>query len=286
MQDWDKEFKFYNGIIGKGILVSKGGCMYPHAQYCTVSDGKTRKAYQYAAAAFYGIKSLGDQTTRNSLGWPNGSELSHLCHHHKCCNPAHVQTQPVWRNRKRNYCGFCGECDCGNEPACLGKYTPYSPMAPEDLCQSVEEVTPFRRTLCRTDTMAPSHPAELVVNIHLVTSQVQAALASTFARFPIRLMTASEKATVAEKAKKRLAITTARAKKRAVPASKETNKMKRQQKGEKQAYRAARKAAQRAAKALALRQCQLHSLQAPDQYDAIKSAAEGAYLKHLQLPAE
>ena len=116
--------------------------------------------------------------------------------------------------------------------------------------------------------------------------QVQVALDSTFAEFSIRMMNAAEKAAVAKEADKRRQRIEKRAAKRSAPASKETNKMKRQQKGEKQAYRAARKAAQRAAKALALRQCQLRSLQAPDQHEAIKTAAEDAYLKHLQLSAE
>lgn len=123
------------------MQVSKDGCIYPHPRYCTSGDGDKRKAHQRAMLGLMGVKTAGQQNVMDEqTGWPNWAEASHLCHHHKCCNPLHLQLQAAWQNRRRNYCGDSGHCDCGSQPPCLLRYSSDNPMRPEDLCSSAEEV--------------------------------------------------------------------------------------------------------------------------------------------------
>lgn len=125
--------------------------MYPHPRYCTPGDGDKRKAYQRAMLGLVGIRTQpgSQQAYVDSRRWPIWAEISHLCHHHKCCNPLHLVVEPCWRNRRRNYCGDSGQCDCGAAPRCLSRYTAESPAQPEDLCDSVEAV---RTILSKTTT--------------------------------------------------------------------------------------------------------------------------------------
>ena len=129
-------------ILNKGVQISKDGCIYPHPRYCTSGEGDKRKAYQRVMLALMGVRTTGKQdTVDEQTGWPNWAETSHYyCHHHKCCNPLHLQLQPAWRNRRRNYCGSSGQCDCSSQPPCHLRYSSSCPMQPEDLCSSVEEV--------------------------------------------------------------------------------------------------------------------------------------------------
>lgn len=146
-QEWNVHYARLKKIFNKGMLVGKGGCMYPHPRFCSPSEGDKKKAHQRSVAVFTGlvITRLGtkEDVTFNDFGWPDYAELSHICHHHKCCNPEHVQAQPCWRNRKRNYCGHEGECDCGQIPSCLFRYENDSPMELGDLCSTSEEVRGF-----------------------------------------------------------------------------------------------------------------------------------------------
>jgi hypothetical protein len=132
-------------VLRKGVLVtSDTGCMIPHPQYCSHGGNHRNKAYQRCCRFFYGIApdagtSAGRQT--NSFGWDETLEASHLCHRRECLNPAHIVFEPAWQNRKRNYCGFHGECDCGNTPKCLRRYA-YAAIDVKDteLCSDEIEV--------------------------------------------------------------------------------------------------------------------------------------------------
>lgn len=114
-------------MLRKGVLVtSDTGCIIPHPQYCTHGGNHKNGAYQRCCRFFYGIApDAGTSAGRltNSFGWDETLEASHLCHRRECMNPAHIVFEPTWQNRKRNYCGFHGECDCGNTPKCLRRYT-------------------------------------------------------------------------------------------------------------------------------------------------------------------
>jgi Zinc-binding loop region of homing endonuclease len=141
MQAAREDFNILRKIFNKGVQVSKDGCIYPHPRYCTSGEGDKRKAYQRVMLGLMGVKTVGEQNkVDEQTGWPIWAEISHLCHHHKCCNPLHLQLQAAWLNRRRNYCGDSGHCDCGSQPPCQLRYSSDNPMQPQDLCSSVEEV--------------------------------------------------------------------------------------------------------------------------------------------------
>ena len=143
-----EDFNALRKILNKGVQVSKDGCIYPHPRYCTPGDGDKRKAYQRVMLGLMGVRTVGQHDKADEqTGWPNWAEISHFfCHHLKCCNPLHLTVEPAWRNRRRNYCGDTGQCDCNSQPPCHLRYSSGCPMQPDDLCSSTEEV---RRPLKR-----------------------------------------------------------------------------------------------------------------------------------------
>lgn len=156
MQAAREDFNILRKIFNKGVQISKDGCIYPHPRYCTSGDGDKRKAHQRVMLGLMGVKTVGGQDKADEqTGWPNWAEISHICHHHKCCNPLHLQIQAAWRNRRRNYCGHSGQCDCGSQPPCRLRYSSSSPMQPEDLCSSAEEVS-------RPLNMPAQYPSEVI----------------------------------------------------------------------------------------------------------------------------
>lgn len=104
----------------KGFLLHDCGCLVPHANYWFVNRGNPEAA-SCASKALNGCVARRQQQT-NELGWPLEEQYSHLCHNSSCCSPAHVVVEAAWKNRKRNYCGLSGACDCGMEPSCVLPY--------------------------------------------------------------------------------------------------------------------------------------------------------------------
>ena len=150
--EWTKAYDQLANALRKGVFVTEQGCIIPHRRWCTKGDGvgSGQKGYQLMGTVVYGFapngqppagvtlppgwsvaKSEGkaaeeNRTLRllNALGWDSTLEASHLCHNHQCIHPLHLIFEPAWRNRKRNYCGSQGQCDCGQTPQCLQPYTP------------------------------------------------------------------------------------------------------------------------------------------------------------------
>lgn len=151
--DWNKAYDLLANVLRKGVFVTPQGCIIPHQRWCTKGEGAGagQKGYQLVGTVAYGFTPSGqpphgitvpagwsiamskaDQATAenrklrllNALDWDSTLEASHLCHNHQCMNPLHIAYEPAWRNRKRNYCGIKGQCDCGQTPQCLQPYTP------------------------------------------------------------------------------------------------------------------------------------------------------------------
>ena len=151
--DWTKTYNLLATVLRKGVFVTEHGCIIPHYRYCTKGEGAGagQKAYQLMGTVVYGFTPTGQspdgitlpdgwstemseanraaETNRklrlfNALDWDSTLEASHLCHIHQCMNPLHIVYEPSWRNKKRNYCGIKGQCDCGQVPQCLRTYTP------------------------------------------------------------------------------------------------------------------------------------------------------------------
>lgn len=109
-------------IEKKGLRVTRFGCLIAH--YLHTPEAHHRTSAVSVAMKFFTGRSL-DPTkagSRNHLGWPEHEEYSHLCHNFSCCNPSHIVVERFWQNRKRNFCGLNGNCDCGMKPACLKPY--------------------------------------------------------------------------------------------------------------------------------------------------------------------
>ena len=150
---WNKSYDQLANALRKGVFITHRGCMIPHYRWCTKGEGigAGHKGYQLMASVVYGFAptgqipdgvtlpegwktamsetKLGTADTKqprllNALDWDSTLQASHLCHNHQCMNPLHIVYEPAWRNRKRNYCGSKGQCDCGQSPQCLLPYAP------------------------------------------------------------------------------------------------------------------------------------------------------------------
>ena len=151
---WNKAYDQLANVLRKGVFVTQQACIIPHYRWCTKGDGAGagQKGYQLMGTVVYGFAPSGQPPAGatvpagwsaakseakpgvaeenrklrllNALGWDSTLEASHLCHNHQCMHPGHLVYEPAWRNRKRNYCGYKGQCDCGQVPQCLQPYTP------------------------------------------------------------------------------------------------------------------------------------------------------------------
>lgn len=150
---WNAAYLLLANALRKGVFITQHGCIIPHYRWCTKGDGvgAGQKGYQLVGTVVYGFAPSGqppDEVTLppgwsaslsgtngtaednrkvrlfNAMDWDSTLEASHLCHNHQCMNPLHIVYEPSWRNRKRNYCGSKGQCDCGQQPQCLQPYTP------------------------------------------------------------------------------------------------------------------------------------------------------------------
>lgn len=109
-------------IEKKGFLVASDGCLIPHKVHWF--SGRARVVASTVACEIAHGR-LPDVCTRsqvNECGWPEDEEVSHLCHISACCNPNHLVIEAKWKNRRRNYCGYNGTCDCGMVPPCVKPY--------------------------------------------------------------------------------------------------------------------------------------------------------------------
>jgi len=132
----------YRAMERKGFRVTRDtGCLIPDEQYGTYQQGATLKGHQRTFAFFARwCPKQGSEAIRNQFGWPMNLQISHLCHRRSCCRVDHSVAEEQWRNLKRNYCGECGECDCGNPIKCLRRYQMQDQTDLPAFCQTVEEV--------------------------------------------------------------------------------------------------------------------------------------------------
>jgi hypothetical protein len=116
------DVNMWRSIEKKGFRVTVNGCLVPHKLHCFESHHRNTAAP--AALRFFKNSAVDHSMDgqRNALGWPCHQEYSHLCHCSQCCNPDHVVIEAFWKNRKRNFCGIDGHCDCGMVPPCLHPY--------------------------------------------------------------------------------------------------------------------------------------------------------------------
>jgi len=145
----------------KGFLVSKDGCIFPYGYYRETEKGGDKfKGHQRSSYFFHGRRP--DPTRRfNEHGWPCHEEVSHLCHRADCVRPDHLVVEEFWRNRKRNFCGFAGACDCGNRVRCLRTY--------RDPGRSKEAIAAARDASEAAELLAPlleRHPFRLLPRTH------------------------------------------------------------------------------------------------------------------------
>jgi len=108
----------------KGFLItSDSGCILPYEYYRASEKGRGHpfKGHQRACWFFYGRlpAKKNSPCPRNEFGWPSHEEVSHLCHRGDCVRADHIVMEEFWRNRKRNFCGSSGHCDCGNAVKCV-----------------------------------------------------------------------------------------------------------------------------------------------------------------------
>eukprot|EP00877_Chromochloris_zofingiensis_P008714 jgi/Chrzof1/4096/Cz13g20070.t1 len=132
----------YRTMERKGLRVTKDtGCLIPDEQYGIYQQGATVKGHQRSFAFFANwCPKQGISAIRNEFGWPMNLQISHLCHRRSCCRIDHLVAEEQWRNLKRNYCGFNGQCDCGNTLKCLRRYQMQDQSDLPEFCQSKEEV--------------------------------------------------------------------------------------------------------------------------------------------------
>lgn len=132
----------YRTMERKGFRVTKDiGCLIPDEQYGTYQQGAKVKGHQRSFAFFANwCPKQGDAAVRNEYGWPMNLQISHLCHRRSCCRIDHLVAEEQWRNLKRNYCGFGGECDCGSELKCLRRYQMQDQSDLPEFCSSKDEV--------------------------------------------------------------------------------------------------------------------------------------------------
>lgn len=115
----------YRVMERKGFrVVKETGCLIPDDLYSTYQEGSTLKGHQRSVGFFarFTPTSKDSFELRNEFGWPCTLQISHTCHRRKCCRIDHLIAEEQWRNLKRNYCGFHGVCDCGNEIPCIARY--------------------------------------------------------------------------------------------------------------------------------------------------------------------
>lgn len=114
--------KEWRSVEQYGFLILEDGCLIP-APCKREGANKTKKnAYDVAYRYFSGQTIERDDKAFDELGWPIGEQLSHLCHDNACCCYKCLIGEETWRNRKRNYCGRDGTCDCGMDPPCKKTY--------------------------------------------------------------------------------------------------------------------------------------------------------------------
>jgi len=132
----------YRTMERKGYRVTTDtGCLIPHEQYSTYQAGATLKGHQRTFEFFARWRpSKANTDARNEYGWPSSLQISHLCHRRGCCRPDHLIAEEQWRNQKRNFCGFGGQCNCGNEVKCLRRYTMDNQTDTPEFCLTKEEV--------------------------------------------------------------------------------------------------------------------------------------------------
>ena len=131
----------YRTMERKGFRVTKDlGCLIPDEQYGTYQQGATIKGHQRTFAFFaHWCPQQTPQAIRNEYGWPMNAQISHLCHRRSCARVDHLICEEQWRNLKRNYCGFAGNCDCGNPLQCLRRYQMDNQSELPDFCDTREE---------------------------------------------------------------------------------------------------------------------------------------------------
>jgi Zinc-binding loop region of homing endonuclease len=130
----------YRTMERKGFRVTKDtGCLIPHEQYCTYQQGATVKGHQRTFGFFAHWQPKGG-SLRNQFGWPVTPQISHLCHRRSCCRVDHLLAEEQWRNLKRNFCGYGGTCDCGNEIKCIKRYSMLDQEDEPAFCATEEEV--------------------------------------------------------------------------------------------------------------------------------------------------
>lgn len=131
----------YRTMERKGFRVTKDiGCLIPEEQYSTYQGGATRKGHQRSFEFFGHWCPTQDDTMRNEYGWPMGLQISHRCHRRSCARVDHLLAEERWRNLKRNYCGFNGDCDCGSVVKCLRRYQMEAQSDTPEFCTTEEEV--------------------------------------------------------------------------------------------------------------------------------------------------
>lgn len=133
----------YKTMERKGFKVTKDcGCLIPDDQYSTQQQGSTVKGHQRAVGFFSRFVPSADDNfgLRNEFGWPCTLQISHKCHRRKCCRIDHLIAEEQWRNLKRNYCGFGGECDCGSDIPCVRRYQPTNFAEMPEFCTTQDEV--------------------------------------------------------------------------------------------------------------------------------------------------
>jgi len=117
----------FRSLERKGFLVTRDGCIYSSEYLWKTTAGSSfQKGHRASVQFFTGNlpkrQKEGEPKRTNQHGWPNHEEVSHLCHRHACIRPDHLVIEEYWRNRKRNYCGVDGHCDCGQVPPCVRTY--------------------------------------------------------------------------------------------------------------------------------------------------------------------
>jgi len=114
--------KPYTTMENKGYFVTTDGCILPYVYFRKSNEqGHKLRGHQRSSRYFHGRSPLKDRPV-NEHGWPCSEEVSHLCHRADCIRPDHLVIEEFWKNRKRNFCGANGTCDCGNQVRCVRTY--------------------------------------------------------------------------------------------------------------------------------------------------------------------
>lgn len=133
----------YRKMERKGFRVTADtGCLIPEEQYSTYQQGAAVKGHQRSFqffARWSPASATGAEVLRNEFGWPMFPQISHLCHRRSCCRIDHLIAEEQWRTLKRNYCGFYGRCDCGNDIKCIRRYQMEAQADTPVFCQTREE---------------------------------------------------------------------------------------------------------------------------------------------------